>query len=438
MNSVFLNPASIAGCNEKLAVSLFSVNVGVDNNLGTISSISDISKSLKSNDSGSTGNIFKYTKSNDFSMMLPMVEMRGPGVLYRINSRHTVALTTRVRVFNEFNNFNRNLYNTITNPGTAAQQGTTHLTSKNFNWTAHVWSEIGLSYGVVAVDNEQYQVKAGVSLKYLGGIGYLGLKGKNLDITYINGSDSVYASNSDIEFASNVSGAGDAFANGINSSKILGGANGGKGIGADLGITFLYNPDGSGSATKDRADNAQDNNYKLIVSASIIDLGAIKYNRSSFVNLAGNGYITGRGIVQNVKNYEDFRAYALQHGYSADTGIAATKVYLPASLLISADYNIYSHFYANAIFSGSLANDQNFGSKIYSQFSVIPRYDTKLISAGLPLTYNMLSHSLRIGLGLRITGFYLGSDDMMALFSGNQYGFNFYMGGVIPIFRNSK
>ena len=44
MNSIYLNPASIADCNEKVVVNLSGVGFGFDNNLGTFSSFTTIIK----------------------------------------------------------------------------------------------------------------------------------------------------------------------------------------------------------------------------------------------------------------------------------------------------------------------------------------------------------------------------------------------------------
>ncbi|MBC7554403.1 MAG: hypothetical protein H7257_10535 [Taibaiella sp.] len=433
-NSLYLNPANVAGCKEKFSILLFSTNLAVDNNLGTISSLGEITSSLNT-DTGSTPSLFKYKDKSEFSMMLPMFEVRLPGLLYRINSRHTLAISTRVRVFNEFNNFSTKLYTTVIDPNTAAQQATTRISSKNFNWTAHVWGDIGLTYGAVAIDNEKLQVKAGVTLRYLGGAGYLGLKGNNLDISYTNGSDSFYAANSDIQFSSNASGADKAITNGVNFSDIFAGDNSGRGFGADIGVTVGFNPDGNASNGSNENSNT---NYKIVASAAITDIGALTYSKASFVKLTGNGYMTGKGISDNVKSYEELRQYARQNGYSADTGVASTKVHLPTALILGVDYMIVNRLYANITYAGDMTNDRNFGSKLYSQVTITPRFDSRVLTIAVPFTYSMLSHSMRAGLGVKFSGFYAGSDDMMALFSNGQYGFNFYFGVMVPIYRKSK
>ena len=424
LNSMYLNPANIADCGEKLSISLFSLNLGLDNNLGTISSISQISSTLKTNDSGGK-NIFNFTNNGKFSMMAPAVDIKGPGVLYRINSHHSIALTTRIRAYNQFNNFDRSLYNTISNPSSVSQ-GNQDFTSQNFNWTAQIWSEIALTYGGVIINKDKFLLKGGVSLKYLVGVGYLGLKGKNLDVSYQAGSDSIHASHSDVEFASNAQSLSDAFSNGVSPASIFGGSSVGKGIGSDLGLVLLYRPD---------KDNQEGNGYKMKLSVSVTDIGSINYKNSYSVNVTGNGTLSGTGIANNVKDYQDFRNYVITQGFSADTGVKATKVYLPTAMIVGLDYHAYQRFYINATFIGNLANTLNFGNTVYGQFTITPRYDLKLYSIGLPLTYDMLTHNMRMGLGIRFSGFFMGSDDMMAMFSGHQYGFNFYVGGMIPIFR---
>lgn len=423
INSMYLNPANLGGCEEKLSIGLFSLNVGVDNNLGTLASVGDIANTT-GNDSGGT-NIFKAKGSNDkFSMMVPSLEVRGPSIVYRINPRHTLAFSSRVRAFNEFNNFNRSLYTTINN-SSSLNGSSVSASSQNFNWTAHVWSEFGLSYGGTAYDDGTIKIKIGATFRYLMGIGYLGIKGKNLDVSYTSGADSFRANNTDVEYASNIRSMSDGFTSG-GSAGLFSSPNGGSGFGTDLGAIASY------KATDET------NAYTAMLSVAVTDIGAIKYKTSYDVAITGNGYLTGSELSENVKNYEDLRNYVKGKGFSVDTGTKTKSVSLPTALVIGADYHVYKKLSVAATFIGNLAKDQNFGSKYYSQFSVTPRVETKLYTIGLPITYNTLAHNLRLGLGLRISGFFIGSDDMMANFSKNQYGYNVYFGAMVPFYRKSK
>lgn len=429
MNSLYMNPANIAGCREKIVISLFSVGVSVDNSLGTFAKLSDISN-------GNT-NAFNISGTKNFSMIIPAVDIRGPSVLIGLNDDHqqSFALTTRIRAMNQFNNFDQSLYSLVANPNQATQNYNYQTTK--FNWTAHLWSELGLSYGLVILDNDQSTLKAGITLRYLGGIDYLGLKGNNLDVSYKSGDDTFYASHSDLEFASNVISANSAITNGVSASSVLGsffGSKAGGGLGADIGVSYTYRieDDGIGGRKGD--------GHKLSASAAITDLGAIKYKEgnSSVIDVSGNGYVTGSGLSQNYSNYTDFRNYMVSHGFAVDTTSKSVKVHMPTALLISADYQIYQNVYANLTYLGNLVNRQVYGNSYYTQVTVTPRYDTKVFSVGLPITYSALAHDMKVGLGFRIGGFFIGSDDMLALLSGNQHGAGFYLGGYIPIFKKAS
>ena len=125
--------------------------------------------------------------------------------------------------------------------------------------------------------------------------------------------------------------------------------------------------------------------------------------------------------------------YVGNRGFHADTSLSAVRVYMPSSLMLGFDYHVGPHLYVNAVYVDNIANRQNFGNSWYNQFTVTPRWDTRNFSFGLPLTYSALASDFKMGFGARFYGFFVGSDDMLAFFSNNHYGFNFYMGAHIPI-----
>jgi hypothetical protein len=421
---LFLNPANIAGNSEKIVIDIATVVSGLDNNLGSLNTSGLVSKISN----GDLSDVFHYTNRGKFSMLAPYADVRGPGAMVNFHGKHSLALTTRLRGIQQFHNFDRSLYEAINTPGFWTG-GNIDLTSKDFNYTAHIWSEVGLSYGVVLLDAEDSRVKAGITLRYLGGRGYGSLKGVNLDAHFRTGNDSFYAENSDIEYASNVFTPQNALTNGFLKNSILSeffGPKAAAGWGGDIGLVYEY----IGS------NCPADRNYRLRLSASVIDIGSIKYKKENNFNavITGNGYITGQDIIDNVTNYQDFRNYAVQQGFTADTTKKDVRLYMPSRLMLGADYNIQGHYYVNATFIGNLAYRGNFGNSYYNQFTVTPRYDTRLLSIGLPITYNTLApQTIRVGLGVRFSGFFIGSDDMLALVSNHQYGFNFYVGGFVPL-----
>ena len=437
-NSLYLNPANIADAREKFTIDLFSLNMGVDNNLGSLNSKGGLIGAVTN---GNTNNMFAYSNNNQFSLLAPYARVNGPGFMISINHKHSIAFTTAIRGMNQFNNFDKTLYQTITNTSSVAS-GNVDITSSKFNYTAHLWSEAGLSYAGVLLDKEHNELKVGATLRYLGGIAYVGLKGDNLNAKYTSGSDSfLAATNSDIEYSSNVLSTSSAISNGLSNNSLLSeffSGKAGNGIGGDIGIVYDYIKDPNRETYdmdgKTGLVDYSKNRYTLRLSASVVDIGSILYNSSNNSNaeIRGNGVLTGTGLKNNISNYTDFRNYIVGQGFTADTVHKNTSVYMPTRLLLSADYDIYKRWYINATFIANLANRQNFGNSYYNQITVTPRYDTRWLSVGLPITYSMLSNSLKAGIGIRVSGFFVGSDDMLALFANHQYGFNFYIGGFVP------
>ncbi len=443
--SLYLNPASIADNNERFVIDIFSITGGLDNSLGTINRNGGL---LDVINNGNTDNLFKYNSSNQFSLLAPYVQAHLPGVMVSVGKKLSFALTTGIRGMNQFNNFDRSLYRTLTDP-TYLPDGNLVLTSNKFNYTAHVWSEVGLSCGAVLFENAQHELKAGITLKYLGGIGYLGLKGNNLDAQYKSNNDSLFVNHSDIEFASNIISTKSAILNGVSNHNIFSeffGSKDGRGFGADFGLIYEFTPKqkkeekSSDKDKKVKAKKYTEKNYLFRISASLVDIGSITYgkNDNSNATVTGNGIISGKDFSANVTNFEDFRTYAKSHGFTADTSHQDTKVYMPTTLHLAADYHAYKHFYVNATFIANMANRQNFGNSYYNQVTVTPRYDCRLFSVGLPITYGAMSKSMKVGIGARISGFFIGSDDLLALFANKQSGFNIYAGGYIPFHRHNK
>ena len=437
---LYLNPAVIADSRERFTIDIIGVTAGVDNNLGTLKNNGGLIGALSN---GNSSDIFSYSNNNSFSLMAPYAKVNGPGCMISINHKHSIAITTAIRGMNQFNNFDQSLYQTITN-SSYLPAGDATFTSHNYNYTAQLWSELGASYGGVLLDRPHHEIRIGATIRYLGGMGYVGLKGKNLNVQYRNGNDTVYAYNSDIEYASNLVSTKSAVFNGIGNNNLLSqffGTKAGGGVGADFGVMYdyitepareVYEMDG----VADRVDYTG-NRYKLRFSASVLDLGAITYKADNNANLeaSGNGYLTGTGLSNSVGNYTDFKNYLQSRGFNGDTTRQNTRVGMPTRLLFSADYSICKHWYVNAAYVVNVANRENFGNSYYNQVTVTPRYDTRLISVGLPITYSMLSNSMKMGIGFRIAGFFAGSDDLLGLFAGHQYGVNAYVGGSVPFYK---
>ena len=424
MNSLSLNPANIAGSKERYSINLFSLNTGVDNNVGAFNAKNGLVVAVGN---GKTNNMFTYSNNSRVSMLAPYAAFSGPGVTYRIDKHNSIAFTTGIRGMNQFNNFDQTIFHTFNDPKFRTTEAI-DAAPRNFNYMLHVWAEIGVSYAATLIDNGRHKLKAGATLRYLGGMAYVGLKGRNMDAHFNAGKDTFSVTNADLEYASNIlsskAGSGTNVPTAI--TNLIFNGNGGNGIGGDLGVVYEYTP-----------KNEKKNGYLVRFSASLMDIGSITYKGENNANeiFSGSGYVTGKGILDNVKNFAQIKNYAVVRGFTADIRKTTTTVYMPERLMLGGDYHVDKQYYVNVTYLGNLGTRQGFGNSYYNQFTVTPRYDTKLITIGLPLTYSTLSNSFKVGVGIRASGVYVGFDDMLSLFSHSQYGLNFYAGINIPIYN---
>jgi hypothetical protein len=426
--ALYLNPALLANDKIRFTIDIAGINFGVDNDVASIQSGNAI-RAFLGNDSVNINNILHFSDKDKFNMLAPYGELRGPGFMVNIKGKHTIAFTTRVRAMNQFNNFSQQFYRSLVDQ-TYGESGQDYIiASDKFNWSAQLWSEVGLSYATSYQLSEHSRFKAGITLRYLGGIGYFNALARNIDAHYYKEPDSLRITNTDLQFSSNVIKSSDQITSGLSGS-VLGqffGSKGGHGLGADLGIAYEY--------TK-----ANEEDYKLRASFSVTDIGSINYNKNNRVAyVRGSGYMIGDEVNDRLDNFEDVKSYAKDHGLDVDSSSAATKMHLPTAMIIGLDYHATKGLYVNATMISSVVNRQTPGNNYYGQLTVTPRYETRLISAGLPITYSALTHKLKMGLGFRLAGIFIGSDDMLAILgSKSQYGLNFYFGGTVPFYRKKK
>jgi outer membrane protein OmpA-like peptidoglycan-associated protein len=425
LHGMYLNPANIADSRHKLVVDLVGVNVGINNNSASIKQ-ANLSEFFRDEEKRDIGNLFTFDNKEKFSLVIP-AELRLPGIMYSINRKHSVGLSMRVRAMFQVHNFNQTLFKNIVDNFNPNNNIT--LQASDFNYTYNQWSEIGGSYGGVIWENDKHQIKGGATLRYLMGNQYMSITTPNLNLQYNPTAQTLTAINSQINIGTNMLSDDNSF-----NFEVSG--NNGKGFGGDVGFVYEFRPkaekykydmDGKTGIMDNGA-----NKYLIRASVSVTDIGSIKYSgaNNKTGNFKGNGVLKGQEIADTVRSFEGLKNYFVSKGFSADTNNnASTKVQLPTALIAGVDVNIYKGFYANLTLIQNMVSRSSFGNSYYTQIAVTPRFDTRVFSLGLPITYNSLSSNVSIGAGLRVGGFYVGGDDLF----GNSYGKNFYFGAYVPI-----
>jgi len=278
-------------------------------------------------------------------------------------------------------------------------------------------------------------LKAGITVKYLAGYRYNSIKGNNMDVHFTGAKDSLNMNNTDIQFSSNIADSTSDFSNlSKNFASSLTNFSYGNGWGANIGIVYEYRPridDYTDVKTKELDPGR--NKYKLKVALSIMDIGSINYNNTYNVSITGNGNITGNDALKNFMNYGSVRQYAESRGFKVDTTVGTTKVYMPTMFIGSVDYKVWKPFYLNVTYMTNMANRSNYGNSFYNQTTLTPRLDYKVVSLAMPFTMSTLTGGTKLGMAIRLGGFYIGLDDMLILMNNNQKGLNFYTGLYVPI-----
>jgi hypothetical protein len=107
---------------------------------------------------------------------------------------------------------------------------------------------------------------------------------------------------------------------------------------------------------------------------------------------------------------------------------------LPTVLNVFGDVQIIKYFYIAAMASQRVTTVSKAGFKAFSSVTIMPRLEHRQVEVGLPVTISTRYGTLQPGFYLRVSGFYMGSDNLATLFNaGNRTGLSLYMGGYVPM-----
>lgn len=417
VTGIFSNPANAAQNNYKWDVNLFGIGVGVGNNNASFD-LKNIGELVKND---SLINQFIGTRGKSSNALLG-VDIKALSVLIGIDKKSGLALTTRGRMMLNATDLDGTLGKQIIdgNSDDGITFPYTINSDKNMRVTANAWSEIGLTYGRVLLDNGNHFIKGGITAKYLAGVAnaYVNVNRLQGTLTQEPVTDDVYLSNASggLEI-----GTGGISLDNFDVAELTSFKS--SGFGADLGVVYEWRP-GYEAGTETAG-----NKYKLRVGVSLQDIGSIKYKK----DMANSGGYTidisglealnlnevGEQPIDEIKDYLDSKPQLFTPLSSTGSNY---KVTLPTMLNLDVDYLILANLYVNAAAHINLvATDKKFfNTNYYNSFSVTPRYETKKLGVFLPLNYSALT-SFNAGLAFRLGPVYLGSGSVLtALFNSSK------------------
>mgnify|MGYP003639897044 FL=1 len=356
------------------------------------------------------------------------VDILGPSFMFNINSRNSLAVFTRGRVFFNVNDINGDTYDNISNEFDENEDF--NVNEGDYQLSANAWAETGITFATVLMNQEQHFLKAGISLKYLMGYGNAYSSGKNIVIDYdADGSGTTGSIESQGEIAYGNS------ANITNDFEDYEFVKSADGFGVDLGFIYEWRPDFADYTVTDKDGNPYApkdiNKYKLKFGLSLTDLGSLKYEGSE------NAYDITNSISEDDFDNEEGFEDKLNNLYTQIRSGNASKAVLPTALHLNADWNINNHFYMNLNTDLSITSkDKTNTNSIANIVSLTPRFESKWFSFYSPVSY-VQNLGVQWGAGLRAGPLYIGSGSILTvLTSDNSKGADVYAGLKIPIYQS--
>jgi hypothetical protein len=454
-NALYHNPAQVTDSRHKLFVNLATFDHFVTNNYigwDTPYSYAGFMLGTVPEQYRSEAGLVRYRTEN-FPETLngkpkrayQGIDLRGPSVLYTINDRFGVAVTSRGRFLMGFNDISEPVARLIRYGTTDLDGLQPNAQDNTLNLNVNGYAEVGGTLGAVVYDGGTDFVKAGLTLKRVVGLYSAHLLADNLDYRFVpvprSRRQNILIESADVRYGYTTEGA--LLDARPTPQFLLGNRSAGGGWGLDLGLVYEHRPDIGKYDYRERGTVKYDpgvNKYQYRVSLSLMDLGGIRYRNPNYVN-AYEVSRTNRlidGIAIGKLSGGDAYANAVSQVLALNPSDRQTafRSALPTTFQASVDVNYRENVYVNVAWVQRLRRTDVIAAAVPSQLSVTPRYERKWLEAALPVVLFDEYRALTVGLALRLGPVFLGSDHLPGFANfGKPKGFNFYAGATVPILR---
>jgi hypothetical protein len=292
--------------------------------------------------------------------------------------------------------------------------------------SAMAWNEYSITFGAEVFNTGNHYVKVGGAVKLLQSVGSFYVHAKDISYEFYN-EDTILNASGEISFGGDedildlFNGRGNAgFANQF--------SGGDFGFAVDFGGVYEYRPDSEKA-------------YKLKVGLSFHDIGFVSFakdqtssNTVTFKNSTFDiNMFDGIDYLYDINNIILLDTNQFNHDQGADGYLMQT----PSRMNLFVDYNVTKGFYVSFLSEVSLY-DRNNPHKVVgiNTFQLTPRYDFKWFGFAMPISY-VQNSGFHLGLGFRVGPVFLGSSNMLDIFTvGNKIDkFNAYFGFRIPLYK---
>lgn len=276
------------------------------------------------------------------------------------------------------------------------------------------WLEIFGSYGRTIVDNGSAIINAGVTLSLNRGLGgaYLGARNINYSLSVGPDNRSYDIGNAQLSYgySANIDDVRDnSFSDIFRRSR--------TGFSLSAGVEYIM----------PSFESESEYDYQWKIGASVLDLGfsSYQYSRNSRVAVFNKTNITDSMVessFDDVGSIEDAVDTLASLAGSSSTPTGDFKVMHPTRIVINADRHLQGNFFLNTELTipvSSILSDKYLFVRDINLLAVTPRYESRLLGAYLPVTFNTQSQ-LWIGGAFRAGPLLLGLHNWANLFGKNK------------------
>lgn len=419
MYSTALNPANTAFMPHNWEVSLFNAGIFFENNYAFLRNTS-LPNALRNTDNilavsdlapeqpvPADAILLDYFDKDRRMRGVAQTHIGGPGFSFRFGENNVLGLSTAVR--GDFSAYR--IPSIFRYPAFSQIRIGQTIDIQPFGIESMSWAEVGLHYSRSNNDGD-LTTAWGVNPKFL--MGFVGGFGRSqTGFQYTPGSNDTaifnrptweYGLSGGLLDAETVAGGGSEL--------------GGFGAGVDIGFSWAAAAD-------------EDGDYQWRAGVSLLDLGFVRFSRSSerhLLRLDSIGTIDGNAIsADNAQGYTRIISDLLMGDPLASLQAESFSMGLPTAISAQVDVRVMPHFYCSAVVV-QRAPLLKHSLKRTSTLAVAPRFEHRWASLSLPVVLNDWQ-SLRIGLAARLGWLYLGSDNLGSFFTKDKLsGTDAYIG----------
>jgi hypothetical protein len=440
IHSVGYNPATLASNNYKIDVSLVAGHLHVANNFLSISPYALLSESKLADPQFK--NLYLFPDFvHGYYHLIANVHIQAPAFMIQIGERNAIGFAPSVRAFANVDHLDRGMVRLLWEEFDHPPSFNQPQANSYFIAGANTWAQYGFTFARSFVYKKEQRLKGGITLKLLQGLGSAYVAARNYGFEALN-PDSMNLSNIDLRMG---------YAQSIENNQYLD-LNNGLSVGVDIGFTYEYIPgkyDKLGLLKRKTFKRTggiwadDETPYAFRIGASLVDIGALSYNRSPdsryvFINADSLPLSFFNGINSIPSANALLRNNFIQNG----TGGTGFTMELPMHANLFADfrlpYQLGFNIAAMLPFFGGEENDnrnhQNF------TLALTPRWEKKWFGAYMPLMFDDLS-LIHWGLSLRAGPFVLGSGNIVSvLLTDRMPALNLHFGVrlIFPSFNESN